>query len=417
MPPAASLRLPLLVALLVGLPVFWAFPDELPCLRGTAIVTGWIGCGLLLASLLLMVREPGLASWLGGLERMYLWHHRLGVVAYLVLLAHPLALAAASWGEGPALAWAILSPWQQSWPGWLGWASLLCLMGGTGAALARRLPYGAWRQLHWLLAAAIILGLAHLLLLGLTLSLVWAPLLAIAFIAWRLLRSDLGLAARPYIVSQVDHPADAMVEVTLRPLDSALPALPGQFVLAAFGSAQGFHGGGEYHPFTISGIGSDGRIALGIKALGDCTRNLQAVTTGVPVRLQGPFGTFLREDEAGPALWVAGGIGITPFLAALRQGPLTGPVCLIYLHRDTRDAAYSGELRALATHEPNLRWQEITCGEGLPDLAAALPAAEELAGHACYLCGPPGLIEAAGALLQQRGVAIRHIHFERFDFR
>ena len=54
------------------------------------IVIGWVGCGLLLVSLLLMLREPRLARWLGGLERMYRWHHRTGVVAYVLLLVHPL---------------------------------------------------------------------------------------------------------------------------------------------------------------------------------------------------------------------------------------------------------------------------------------------------------------------------------------
>lgn len=414
---AATLRLALVSAALIALPVLWALPEELPLWRSLGILTGWIGCGSLLASLLFMVRESWLAKGLGGLEGMYRWHHRLGVVAYVALLLHPLALAADGWNEMPAFAWASLAPWQQSWPVWLGWASLLALMTGLATTFSQRLAYGTWRSLHWLLAAAVVLGFGHLLLLGLDTSLLGAPLLAIAFITWRALRSDLGLGARPYVVSRVAHPAQAMVEVTLRPLARPARAEPGQFVLVAFAEGPRFRGCGEYHPFTISGLGDEGQISLAIKALGDCTRHLQAVEPGVAVRLQGPFGDFLANSSGMPALWVAGGIGITPFLAALRHGSLPHPVRLLYFHRDAADAAYREELATLVRERPGLSLSEVASVDDLPDLSACLPAAAELAGLGCHLCGPPGLIDSAIRILQERGVPPAHIHFERFDFR
>ena len=72
--------------------VLWAWPESLPLWRSAAIVSAWAGSGLLAASLLLMVREPHLAHLLGGLENMYRWHHRSGILAYVLLLCHPLAL-------------------------------------------------------------------------------------------------------------------------------------------------------------------------------------------------------------------------------------------------------------------------------------------------------------------------------------
>lgn len=411
------LSIPLIAALLAGMPVFWAFPDTLPGWRSFAIVSGWCGSGLLLASLLLMIREPWLANCLGGLERMYAWHHRLGTAAYLVLLTHPLALAADGWEERPSLAWQVLAPSQQSWPGWLGWASLLTMMGGMAAALAPRLPYSVWRQCHGLLAAAVIFGFAHLLLLGLDYPLLATPLLAIAFMLWRVLRADYGLAARPYIVSRVQRPAKDTVELTLTPLSQTIAALPGQFVLAAFHDGPHFRGCREFHPFTISALAPGGELSLGIKALGDCTHHLQSVECGVVARLQGPFGHFLAGRATRPSLWLAGGIGLTPFLALLRTGPLSQPVRLIYLHRSRREAAYLDELRALAATQPKLDLRAVASGEQLPDLPAIVPAAPELAGLDCHLCGPPGLVTSAVALLQARGVPAERIHFERFDFR
>ena len=116
MHPWRLLSIPLLVGLFVALPVFWAYPDDLSSWRTAGIVLGWAGSGLLLASLLLMLREVRLASWLGGIERMTLWHHWTGLAGYLFLLLHPLALAAAAWSESPPLAWQLLSPVAQNWP-------------------------------------------------------------------------------------------------------------------------------------------------------------------------------------------------------------------------------------------------------------------------------------------------------------
>lgn len=407
----------LITVALVGTLVGWAFPQDLSFWRSMAIVTGWIGSGLLLASLLLMIREPWLASKLGGLEPMYLWHHRLGIVAYLFLLLHPLALAVDAWQESAAQAWSALDPWQQGWPVWLGWGSLACMMAGLMVSLSPMLVYATWRKLHHLLTLSVVLGCAHLVLLGLETPLILAPLLALFFLLWRLFRADYGLAAQPYVVNQVTRQTQDLVEVSLLPLARSITAQPGQFVVAGFFKGPGFQGCGEYHPYTLSAITPDGHLSLGIKALGDCTRHIQSVPPGSAVRVQGPFGEFMRASVDGPSLWLAGGIGITPFLAMLRSGPLTQAVRLMYLYRNEADAAYLNELGELAPHHPQLSLQLVATGDSLPDLDALLPTTGDLNHYSCYLCGPVGLINAAVAVLRQRGVATQHIHFERFDFR
>lgn len=401
---------------IVGVLVWWAYPAAFSPWRAAGIVTGWIGSGLLIASLLLMVREPWLARWLGGLETMYRWHHLLGVWAYVLLLAHPLAFGADGWAESPAVAWASLAPWHQGWPVWLGWASLLGMMGGLAVALWPPSSYALWRKLHHLLSLSVVFGAAHLVSLGLGGLLLVVPVLIIAFLLWRMVRADHGLGAQPYIVQRVEHLSPTTVEVTLHPLAKKLNTQPGQFVLAAFFAGPRYRGCGEFHPYTISAIHSGGDMALGIKALGDCTRQLQSIQTGVESRLQGPFGEFLA-DVSGSSLWLAGGIGITPFIAALRNGPLTHAVKLIYLHREGAGAPYTQALHELAARQPLLDLRVEDTGEVLPNLDTLLPAAEELGGLECFLCGPSPLIDAASRLLQTRGVPSTRIHFERFDFR
>ncbi len=395
----------------------WALPHDLPPWRSVAIVTGWIGTGLLVGSLLLMIRTPRLAALLGGLDAQYRWHHRSGTVAYALLLAHPLALALDGWTQAPLRAWQALAPWSQSWPVWLGWAGVLLLMAGLASTFSLALPYRRWRAFHYLLGIGVVCGLLHVwALLGEPGPLWLFVILALLALGWRLLGVDLGIAAHAYRVRSVAAPAARMIEAVLEPCGARLAPAPGQFVFAAFGDGQRFHGCGEFHPFTVSGIGDDGSLAVGIKALGPCSTHVQGLEAGVLVRLQGPFGRFLAERRATSQLWIAGGIGITPFLAILRREHLDHPTTLIYLYRSAQDAAYLEELSARAAADPLLTLT-TAIADGVPDIDTLLGNVAGLAQREVQLCGPVPLVEAAREALVRRGVAASFIHFERFDFR
>ena len=411
------LSIPLLILAATAGPVFWALPEGLGLARSLGIVVGWAGCGLLLVSLLLMLREPRLASALGGLERMYRWHHWAGMAAYVLLLLHPLLLAGDAWPNDRQLAWQTLSPFDQGWPVWLGWLSLLLLMAGLAVTFERRIPYQTWRWLHVGLGLAVLFGLLHLVLLGID-EPVW-PIFGLAafFLGWRMVREDFGLAARPYIVQSATAVAKDMVEISLKPLAEAVSIMPSQFVLVAFFAGPTYRGCGEFHPFTVSAVGASGEIRIGVKALGDCTQKIQSIEPGVMARVQGAFGNFLTDRPSSPQLWVAGGMGITPFLAQLRAGSLKQQTLLLYLYRSEADAAFVDEIRAIAVRDPKLSLKAVATGNDVPDLSRLLPDAILLAQHDCYLCGPPGMVAGLRKALSAKGITARHIHFENFEFR
>lgn len=75
----------------------------------------------------------------------------------------------------------------------------------------------------------------------------------------------------------------------------------------------------EAHPFTIVSSGDNPHILrFAIKELGDFTSDLNsAISVGQPVTIEGPYGGFKFEDNCERQIWIAGGIGITPFLARL----------------------------------------------------------------------------------------------------
>jgi len=75
-------------------------------------------------------------------------------------------------------------------------------------------------------------------------------------------------------------------------------------------------------------------MRFAIKALGDETSQLlDVVRPGMPAVIGGPFGRFSHEKGTSRQLWIAGGIGVTPFLSWLRaldNHPLRGRVDFFY---------------------------------------------------------------------------------------
>jgi len=80
-------------------------------------------------------------------------------------------------------------------------------------------------------------------------------------------------------------------------------------------------------------------------------RTFKSVRIGAPVQLEGPFGSLtLHNNRARPAVFIAGGIGITPFMSILRQAAkdqLHQRLLLLYSNRRPEDAAFLAELQRL----------------------------------------------------------------------
>lgn len=150
-----------------------------------------------------------------------------------------------------------------------------------------------------------------------------------------------------------------------------------------------------------------------------------AVAPGDHMRLRGPFGQFGVRLSHRPMIMVAGGSGMAPILAMLRDlasTPHRRKVVFFYGARTQGDLFLIAELEKLAeahdwfTFVPALSeaagdaWAGET-GLVTDVLARHLPSAR---GMEAYLCGPPPMIDAAVGLLRSAGCKERHIYFDRF---
>lgn len=146
---------------------------------------------------------------------------------------------------------------------------------------------------------------------------------------------------------------------------------------------------------------------------------LMTLPVGATVRLTGPLGEMtLHEDSARAAVFIAGGIGITPFLSMLRQAlheRLRHRLFLLYSNHGPESAAFLPELQALAHKHENFRLNaRMTASEGRINEEMIRSVAGEAAAPIYYLAGPPAFVAAITEVLMRLGVTDDAVRGETF---
>jgi predicted ferric reductase len=191
----------------------------------------------------------------------------------------------------------------------------------------------------------------------------------------------------------------------------------GQFAFVTFDTREG------HHPFTLSSSWKDdATLTFHIKQLGDYTRTLShTLKVGDPVTVEGPYGRFDFAKHSGPQIWIAGGIGITPFLSRLEAlahapHPSRQQISLFYSAR-TSDHALIERVQtltlqagiplhlAISGQNPALTARSIY--ENVPDFLK----------HTVWFCGSTGFGEAIKRGLLKEGLPSRRFHQELFEMR
>jgi ferredoxin-NADP reductase len=149
-----------------------------------------------------------------------------------------------------------------------------------------------------------------------------------------------------------------------------------------------------------------------------------AVQPGAVLRLRAPAGRFVIDAEpAVPAVFIAGGIGITPLLSMLLWSLEAQPgrvLHLFYAVREEAALAFAPELERLAALHPHFHLHILSNTEapgrepGLVDAARLAPLLPPAGRHIFYLCGPAGMMAAMETLLAKAGVAPADIRQEAF---
>jgi len=156
---------------------------------------------------------------------------------------------------------------------------------------------------------------------------------------------------------------------------------------------------------------------------------LKAMPEGTEVQVAGPIGQFtLHDDPKRPAVFLAGGIGITPFLSMLRNAAHdTSPsqITMCYSNRTPADAAMLSELQEMKASNPNFRLVATMTGKldsntwtgetGRIDNAMMTRHLTDLNGPVYYCVGPSSFVTAMRDMLDSAGIEKKNIRLEQFS--
>jgi predicted ferric reductase len=425
-----SLGSGVLIAVALGNVALWlvAQPANQPTARYLGELCGAEAVLLFACSLVLATLLPPIERAFGGLDRVVVWHRRAAIGGVILLVPHR-ALVATS-----------VDPYATSLGQGLGVAALLGLLVLSVWALAPRLraarwpgpiqqlartTFERWLTAHRLTGLFVALAVAHgaivdpVLRASAVLRIVYLAVggIGIAAYVYREIFARFVLPTHDYTVATVGRPNDTTLEVALEPAGAPLSFIPGQFVVLAFGGASGW----QRHPFSVASAPSERRLEVMIKSVGDYTRDLrEKLQPGTPAKAVGPFGGFDYRRGGENQIWIAGGIGITPFISWIRalNGKLDKSVDFYYAVAKHGDALFLGEVDAAAAEYATFRSHLIVAEhDGRLTAERAFNESTRPTNVWIYMCGPPPMMTALADGFRVEGIPANHIRWEEFGLR
>jgi predicted ferric reductase len=425
------------VGALLGKILFFVFGVVVPValafaaaghLSGTTwpvIALGAVAYSMMALNLILAARLPGLDAMFGGLDQVYFTHKWAGITLLVAAFLHQqIKIASDGVQVIETLSRLAVDVAEVSF----NVLAVLVLISFFKRVpkmpkITWEIPYGLWRWSHRALGVVFAGFVFHQFfvktpfdnnaLLASYLNIL--GLLGLAAFLW----SQFGHLARRRsyrVTSVVKHPACTIVD--LEPTGGGITARPGSFAFVKF-STKGL---GEPHPFTVSQVRPDGGIQFSIRGLGDFTRKLRdVIAVGDTARVEGGYGRFDYRRGGAKQVWVAAGIGITPFLAWADhlKAEGTGDICLIYCVRNAEEAVSLERLQAAEARVPGFHLtlhQSDTDGRfDAKKLVEYLTF--DITQASLWFCGPAPMREGLIKGLKANGTSPRSVHFERFEFR
>jgi len=433
---------------LIGLSLLWAAAQhglpqplsQLDLFRLLVQYSGTLAIGIMSAAMILATRSHRLEQWLNGLDKAYRLHKWLGIAALVAAVSHwVLMRVAEGMGHDEDLIGQSVWPVAEDAMGPVrtflhGFHEMAGPMGNFGfypavllivLALIKWVPYKVFVSTHTLLAVTYLFAAFHSVALMEFRS--WAQpigwvtgvlVLGGVVSAVLALTRQIGRGNRVGGVIEFVRPfLDVRVISSHIKMDDRWKGhRAGQFAFVTFDKKEG------KHPFTIASAWDPATRDLMIvtRGLGDYTNLLpESLEVGKAVEVEGPYGCFTFDDRRPRQVWVAGGIGITPFIAGMKQralSPDTRAVDLFYAV-PSRQKEAEHLLRADA-EAGNVSLHFFVADEGAKVTGQVLrETVPDWETASVWFCGPAGFGHAIRDDLVAHGLTPGDFHQELFDMR
>jgi predicted ferric reductase len=406
-------------------------PPERPFWTEFSLGLGFVGVVQISIQFALIARYKNLTAPY-GIDLILKYHRQIAMMAVLFLVAHPIILVV----QNPSLLY-LLNPIGGTTASRAGNWALYSLVLLTLLSVFRKrlkLGYEAWRVTHALLGVtAVVLAHVHINLAGYYTDTLWKEVVLVAvsavfmssFLYLRFIKPAFQ-KRKAYTVAAIKPERGGTYALALEPKGHAgMRFRPGQFAWLKLGKNAYTI---EEHPFSFSSSATQPeRLEFGIKELGDFTSQVKNVPLGTTAYLDGPHGAFSIDLDPAPGyVFLAGGVGITPFMSTLKTMAARGdkrPVLMFYGARTWEETAFRDELEGLKNEldlelvyvleKPGDSWQGEKGFITAEVLKRHLP--KEGIERLYLMCGPPVMMDAVTKALTEVGVPLEYVRSERFN--
>lgn len=385
-------------------------------------IFGLTGMIMFSINLILAGRLKFLDKYFHGLDKVYANHSKIGAIAFSFILFHPLFLVVKYITFSIREAALFFVPFVNMPVTWgiISLAVMIVLMIFT---FYIKLKYHTWKMSHKFMTIAFFFAVLHTLLISSDVSRnnflrYYILLFALAGLIVSVRQAFFGKFLSKqlkYKIKNIIKLNDDVLEIEMEPLVNRMIFRSGQFAFFSFLSK---NVPTESHPFSISSSSLDNNLKITVKNFGDYTSTMKNLKISDHVLIDGPYGDFsYKEAKNKNQIWIAGGIGITPFFSMAQSLEGGYNAELYYSVKEEGQAVYSKNLNELSEKNSHFKFNLWNASEkGYINAGLISSLSKGLEDKDIFLCGPSIFMESLKDQFISLGVDIKKIHYEKFSF-
>jgi predicted ferric reductase len=365
-------------------------------------------------------RHKILDNLFDGLDKSYIYHKYLSISAFLLVIFHNITIDI---GRRTERASGIRIP-KDPYAMFGTFSMYLFIALIIIAILGKKLNYERWKVIHKFMIIPYAFGLYHY--YG---SATYAVFSLAPFAIWLNIINLIGILSviysiffyekisfkHKYKVKKLEVVANGTLEITGSAFGRDIEFEPGQFAFLKISDKDNKF---LSHPFTISEAPKKGEIQFTIKALGDDTRALiGTLKVGNEFSVSGPHGKFNYKTGEKNQIWIAGGIGVTPF-RSFAQSNIDEyfSIDFFYAYNNGEEGAYTDELQSLSNN--NFRIHLFNSKKkgflSVEEISRFVRVKDDID---VYFCGPKPMRESLKKQFKDSKLNISNFYYEHFQFK